>query len=177
MMNFTSLATAALHFHELKKDMDEIGPAIIARACQMVCDEAKRVIGTYDYGWPQLSPEALKKKMANTPLLETGELRGSIEWSSKGNEGHVGSNNDKAVWHELGTSKIPARSFLMMAAIRMEPQIHAMAARAAMAVAGGGSLHGSEMGELLHLLKHVVHEAKEMAHDVLEGDDEKGILR
>jgi hypothetical protein len=34
-------------------------------------------------------------------------MRDSIEWNSSGNEGHVGSNNDKAVWHELGTVKIP----------------------------------------------------------------------
>jgi hypothetical protein len=46
--------------------------------------------------------------MMNTPLLETGEMRASIEWNAEGNEGRVGSNNEKAVWHELGTS--PATS-------------------------------------------------------------------
>jgi len=73
-----------------------------------------------------LSPETLARKMMNTPLLETGELRASIEWNSTGNEGHVGSNNDKAVWHELGTAKIPPRSFLMGAAQHMEGKIHKM---------------------------------------------------
>jgi phage gpG-like protein len=177
MMNFTSLATAALHFHELKKDMDEIGPAIIARACQMVCDEAKRVLGTEGYNWPALSAETLKHKMMSGMLLETGELRDSIEWSSHGNEGHVGSNNDKAVIHELGTSRIPARTFLVGAAHAMEPQIHAMAVTAVKAVMGGGSLYGSEMHELIHALKHVAHDVKELAHQVLEGDDPQGILR
>src|ERR1019366_3884946 len=130
-------------------DMHELGPAIVAKACEMVCTEAKRVIGEGYPEWPALQPETLARKMMNTPLLETGELRASIEWNSHGNEGHVGSNNDKAVWHELGTSKIPPRSFLMGAAIRMEPKIHALAARAVMAVLAGRGLHSSELGELI----------------------------
>jgi len=65
----------------------------------------------------------------NTPLRETGELRASIEWNAEGNEGYVGSNNDKAVWHELGTARIPPRSFLMGAAMRMEPKIYKMATK------------------------------------------------
>jgi hypothetical protein len=72
--------------------MHALGPAIVARACEMVCEEAKRVIGEgYPY-WPALKPETLARKMMNTPLLETGELRASIEWNASGNEGHVGSN-------------------------------------------------------------------------------------
>src|ERR1039458_8512599 len=88
-------------------DMEALGPAIVARACQLVAAEAKRVIGVGYDDWPALQPETLARKMMATPLLETGELRASIEWNSSGNEGHVGSNSEKAVWHELGTSRIP----------------------------------------------------------------------
>lgn len=35
-----------------------------------------------------------------------------------------------------------------------------------------GGLHGSEMAELLHLLRHVGHELKEAAEKLLEPDDE-----
>ena len=43
----------------IEHDMKEIGPAIIRKACQMVADEAKRVIGEgYEY-WPALKPETL----------------------------------------------------------------------------------------------------------------------
>jgi hypothetical protein len=84
----------------------------------MVCAEAKRVIGEGYPEWPALSPETLARKMGDGPLLETGELRASIEWNAEGKEGHVGSNNDKAVWQELGTARIPPRSFLMGAAMR-----------------------------------------------------------
>jgi hypothetical protein len=159
----------------IERDMHELGPAIVARACEMVCAEAKRVIGTYDYGWPQLSPETLAHKFFNTPLLETGEMRASIEWNSSGNEGHVGSNNDKAVWQELGTSKIPPRSFLAGAAQHMEPKIHAMAERAVVAVMLGKGLASAEMRELLHLLhaiRHAGHAVGEAADTVLDGPDD-----
>jgi len=83
--------------------------------------------------------------------------------------GNVGSDNPKALWHELGTSKIPPRSFLVGAAIRMEPEIHAMAAKAAVAVMMGEGLHSAEMRELLHLLKHVAHEVKETVTEMTKG--------
>jgi hypothetical protein len=44
---FSVLGFAA-HLKAVDRDMEKIGPAIVAKACQMVCDEAKRVIGTYD---------------------------------------------------------------------------------------------------------------------------------
>ena len=156
----------------IEKNLHELGPAIVARACEMVCAEAKRVIGEGYPEWPALKPETLARKMMNTPLLETGELRASIEWNAEGNEGHVGSNNDKAVWHELGTSRIPPRSFLMGAAMRMEVKIHAMAARAVMAVLAGRGLHSSELSELIHLLRHVGHAVKEATETILDGPDD-----
>jgi phage gpG-like protein len=157
----------------IEQDMHELGPAIVARACEMVCAEAKRVIGEgYPY-WPALKPETLAHKMMNTPLLETGELRASIEWNAEGNEGHVGSNNDKAVWHELGTNKIPPRSFLAGAAMRMEHKVQAMAARAVMSVMAGKGLHGSEMAELLHFLKHAAHQIKEDVKEIFSDDEQE----
>src|ERR1700674_799935 len=153
----------------IERDMNALGPAIVARACEMVCEEAKRVIGEgYPY-WPALKPETLARKMMNTPLLETGELRASIEWQSHGLEGAVGSNNDKAVWHELGTARIPPRSFLMGAAMAMEPKIYKMAERAVVAVMLGKGLASAEMRELIHLLRHVGHAVKEAADKVLDG--------
>jgi phage gpG-like protein len=157
----------------IERDMHVLGPAIVARACELVHAEARRVIGEgYDF-WPALQPETLARKMMATPLLETGELRASIEWNAEGNQGYVGSNNDKAVWHELGTSRIPPRSFLRGAAMHMEDKIHKMAARAVMAVMLGKGLHGSEMAELIHLLKHVGHAVGEAMDKFLDGPDDQ----
>jgi phage gpG-like protein len=156
----------------IEADLHLTESAIVAKACQMVAAEAKRVLGEGYPEWPALQPETLARKMGPGPLLETGEMRASIEWNAEGNEGFVGSNNDKAVWHELGTSRIPPRPFLMGAAMRMEPLIHAMAAKAVMAVMAGRGLHSSELGELIHLLRHAGHALKEAADTLLEPDDD-----
>lgn len=108
-------------------------------ACKIVETEAKRVIGTYDYGWPPLAPSTLARKAADTPLLETGEMRASIEHQVQGKSGFVGSNDDKAVWQELGTSRgIPPRSFLGGAAMRKGAEV---------ARALGDSVHSLLRGE------------------------------
>jgi hypothetical protein len=60
--------------------------------------------------------------------------------------------------HELGTSRIPPRSFLAGAAMAMEDKIHKMAARAVVAVMMGKGLASAEMRELIHLLKHAAHQ-------------------
>src|ERR1700722_20287131 len=97
------LAEFALHLKEIERDMHEASKLIVRQACQMVAAEAKRVLGTDGYNWAPLSEHT--KKTQHAMLLETGEMRASIQWSAShdGLEGHVGSNNDKAVWHELGT--------------------------------------------------------------------------
>jgi hypothetical protein len=111
----------------------------------------------------------------DSPLLETGELRDSIQFNSSGNEGHVGSNLDKAVWMEFGTSRVPARSFLAAAAAQQEELIHKMAERAVVAVVLGKGLASAEMRELLHLLhalRHAGHIAGEAMDTVLDGPDD-----
>lgn len=156
----------------IEHDMHALGPAIVARACQLVCAEAKRVLGKGYENWPPLAPQTLARKIGPGPLLETAELRASIEWHSHGLEGQVGSNNDKAVWHELGTGRIPPRSFLAGAAMEMEGKIHRMAAKAVVAVMMGKGLHGSEMAELIHLLRHLGRELKHTAAEIFDDTEE-----
>src|ERR1039458_9195887 len=110
--------------HTIDRDLHEVGPAIIARACEMVAKQAKSAIGKTHELWPPLKPATIARKLrGNTPLLETGEMRDSIEWTVHGLEGEVGSmlletgemrdsiewtvhglegevgsDNDKAVW-------------------------------------------------------------------------------
>ena len=178
MPGVMSLVEAAAMFSNIEHKTEEMEHAIIVKACIMVAEEAKRVIGTYDYNWVPLAESTLKQKAADTPLLETGEMRDSIGWWSEGLEGQVGSNSDIAVYQELGTSHIPPRSFLVGAAQHMEDKIHTMAARAVRSVLGGSGLHSSEMAELLHVLKHVGHELKETVKELLEPDeDENGSHR
>jgi phage gpG-like protein len=161
----------AAKLHAIDRDLKEVGPAIVAKACEMVAAEAKRVLGTHDLDWPELRPETIARKMrGDSPLLETGAMRDSITWNSKGLEGHVGSNLDRAVWMELGTARVPPRPFLASAAQRIEKKIHRMAAKAVHSVLRGEGLNSAAMRELIHLLKHVARQTKEIAND-LTGDD------
>jgi hypothetical protein len=110
----------------------------------------------------------------DSPLLETGKLRASIQWNSSGNEGYVGTDDPVAKYHEFGTSKMPARPFLMPSAIAMEEKIHKMAAKAVMAVLAGGGINSAEMRELLHLLHVVKHAAKEAWETFGPEDENEG---
>jgi phage gpG-like protein len=122
LVEFAAFATArAIEMHKA-------GHGALEEAAKIVEVEAKSVLGTDGYNWPALSPNT--KKTMPGMLLETGELRDSIEHTVVSNsEASVGSNNDKAVWHELGTAKIPARSFLAGAAIAKRDEVgHAIGA-------------------------------------------------
>jgi hypothetical protein len=113
-------------FLKMSAEMKAHAREALEEAAVMVETEAKRVIGTYEYGWPRLQPSTIARKGADTPLLETGELRDSIEHYTP-DVGplatYVGSNNPKAMWMELGTVHIPPRSFLLAAAMHKEKEV------------------------------------------------------
>lgn len=117
MSGLMSLAGFAAKLGTMAVEVTVAEKSALEKAAVIIEDEAKRVIGTYDYGWPPLAPSTLAHKSADTPLLETGEMRASIEHTVREKTAEVGSNDDKAVWHELGTATIPARSFLAGAAV------------------------------------------------------------
>jgi len=99
----------------------------LEKAAKTIEDEAKRVIGTYEYGWEPLKPATIARKVhGDTPLYETGVLQDSIEHHVDPDNltAQVGSNDPTAEWQELGTSRgIPPRSFLMGAAMVKEKEI------------------------------------------------------
>jgi hypothetical protein len=161
-----------------ERDLEALGPKIVERACQIVQKKAKATIGHEHDAWPPLAESTIRDKAAHgyktpAPLLRTGEMRDSIEYVVHGNEGCVGSNNDKAFWQELGTVKIPPRSFLVSAAISSEDKIHRMVGASAVAALSGYGRHASEVRELLHLLHRAGHALAELGHDLLDDDEEE----
>lgn len=112
----------------------------LERASIIVEREAKRLIGHDENpaagpfaAWPELADATIEEKerlgyfgvvSEYDSLLRTGEMRDSVEHVVEGQEAAVGSNDDKAVWQEIGTGHIPARSFLGAAAFRKEDDIH-----------------------------------------------------
>lgn len=74
------------------------------------------------------------------PLLRGGDMRDSIEHTVKGHEAHVGSNSDVAVWQELGTVNMPARSFLGGAAVRKKHEVGKVVGRSVAMILSGRSV-------------------------------------
>jgi phage gpG-like protein len=67
-----------------------------------------------------------------TPWLQSGALRASIECQSEGLTATIGSTSDVAVFQELGTVGVPPRSFLATtAAVEAEGVVARMAANLA----------------------------------------------
>jgi phage gpG-like protein len=121
MKTFSLVGFAAFAI-EAAAEIHKAGHGALEKAAKIVEIEAKAVLGTDGYGWVPLSPNT--KKTRPGMLLESGEMQASIEHTVVSNsEAHVGSNNDEAVWQELGTAKIPARSFLGGAAIAKRDEV------------------------------------------------------
>jgi hypothetical protein len=83
--------------------------------------QAREAIGTYNYGWKPLALYTQIDRVAHgypadEPLLRTGELAASIKHKAElapgGAEGVVYSDDKIALFQEMGTIRIPPRSFL-----------------------------------------------------------------
>jgi phage gpG-like protein len=156
-IRFGSLGGFAAHLLTIEADLEITREVCVEKACRMVEKEAKAAIGTYRFDWTPLQPETVARKTGgDTPLLETGELRKSIEHfvQREGGEvvGYVGTNDPIAKYHELGTRTIPPRSFLGEAAMRQEHKIHAMMERTIAATFDRGGPRYRELRELFHVL-------------------------
>jgi phage gpG-like protein len=142
----------------------------IEEAAELVREKAHDLIGIPNGVWAALAESTLERKDGvNTPLLETGEMRASIEKTIGHHIAWVGSNNDKAVWQELGTSRIPPRSFIGLAARECEDKIHKIATQCigrALAGHGVGGLH-----ELLHALRFLGEQLNEIRKSFLEREN------
>jgi phage gpG-like protein len=75
--------------------------------------------------------------------LRTGDLRDSYEHTVGTDEAVIGSDSEVAVYQELGTDKMPARSILGAAAARKSPEVARILGQAALlAIGGSGNIVG-----------------------------------
>jgi hypothetical protein len=154
-MTIYSLPEFATHLTKLMVETLIANHLALEFAAQTVETEAKAEIGTYQaaagpfQAWDQLSSATLEGFLhpvagwipgketlgfapPDNPLMRTGEMRDTIEHvvrlvSLTGGEAHVGSNDDRALWQEIGTPNarypIEPRSFLGGAAFRKRDEI------------------------------------------------------
>jgi len=145
---------------------------------KMIADEAKRVIGTYDYNWPQLAPSTQTDRVAHgyppdEPLLRTGEMRDSIEYTvhAEAREADIGSNSDIAVWQELGTARIPPRPFLAGAASAMGEHVAEAMGEIIFAEMEAGSIENEVLRKALEAVEEVRKTGREIADDSDDSSD------
>ncbi len=155
----------------LEEDMRAAQEATVVKGCKLIQRKAKAMIGTPQRGlWPPLQPATIeRKRRGDTPLLESGELRASIEMTAPVHEGkevvgYVGTNNFKGPIHEFGTAHIPPRPFLSSAAAAVEHEIVEIAHREVGKAIAGGKAFG-EWKHVFHLVKHAAHDLAEMLPD------------
>lgn len=130
----------------------------LERAARLVEHEAKAAIGEYQEAagqfaaWAPLAPSTLAEKgrlgyaPPDNPLLREGDLRDSIGHEVEthhlsAGEAVIGSNSEIAVYQELGTSRMPARSFLGGAAVRKEGEVVELLGEGVVTGLLGGGVH------------------------------------
>jgi hypothetical protein len=173
-----NLLEAAARMAAAAIDIELAKHAAVEEACVMVQERAKDLIGVPRREWPPLAPETLARKAGiNTPLLESGKLRASVSHTViDSSHGEVGSDLDRALWMECGTSRgAPPRPFLSLAAHQEGPAVAKMVAKTMGASIAAG-LAGSRVRdffEIARLAGRAFHEIKELGEDLVTPDEEK----
>lgn len=135
MSHTFSLAGFAAHVGGMIVEVEVAKREALEEAAKIIEEEAKRVLGTYDYNWPQLAQSTQDQRThlgytPNDPGLRSGAMRDSIEHTVfQGiyrDDAEIGSNDDNLVYFELGTSKQPPRSVLAGAAHEKEAEVRAL---------------------------------------------------
>lgn len=95
---------------------------------EVVKSAAKGMLGKEHDQWPPLAEATLEDKERKglptpSPLLRTGEMRDSIVAEVADLTLVVGSDDKKALYQEMGTSRIPPRPFLSISMIDNLPFI------------------------------------------------------
>lgn len=154
MKEFGSIEAFVTHLATVAVAVKEADHAILEESAELIEKRAKQKIGEYQeqvgpfIAWPELSENTLYGGVApsgfryegkiplgyateenHNPLLRTGEMRDSIEHTVGRDEAQIGSNNDKAVYQELGTMYMPPRSFLGGAMAETVPEILSVSGR------------------------------------------------
>ncbi len=73
--------------------------------------EMKSAVGTYRYGWPAIGPASVAKH-GDTPLLDSGQFQSGITHIVHQHEAWIGTADQRGIWFEFGTRKMPPRPFL-----------------------------------------------------------------
>jgi HK97 gp10 family phage protein len=154
---FASLGEFAGHLAKLSLEEGLWLQAGLDAAAAKIEREAKKEFGHYQPAtgpfpeWPELADSTQDRReqlgfTPNDPLLMTGSLRASISREIHGLDAVVGSTSDLMIYHEFGTSRMPARPVLGPAAYRHRRELETLVATAAfMGIIGARSFAIAEL--------------------------------
>ncbi|PUB36608.1 hypothetical protein C8K66_10287 [Pseudomonas sp. GV105] len=154
-MEFKDLGSLALHMAGQEVALLASLRAGLEKCAVRVEMTAKAEIGHYQAGigpfpaWAELaeSTEEHKAKMgypADSPLLASGEMQGSVTHATGILEAVIGSTDPKMVYHEFGTPKMPARPVMGPALLTNKEFIRRTLGAATVAgLIGGQAIHAS----------------------------------
>jgi HK97 gp10 family phage protein len=136
MKEFSNIESFVEHLGKIAATEAAMAHRALEKCAKVVEKRAKQKIGEYQeqvgpfIAWPELAESTKRDREAqgyseNEPGLRSGEMRESIGHvtSISAMETQIGSNDDKMVFFELGTSKQPPRSALGGAMAESLPKI------------------------------------------------------
>ncbi|WP_027921493.1 hypothetical protein [Pseudomonas sp. URMO17WK12:I12] len=154
-MEFSSLGSLALHLVSQEVTLLASLHEGLEKCAEKVETTAKDEIGHYQLGigpfpaWADLadSTEEQKAKMgypSDAPLLASGAMQNSITHTTHVLETVIGSTDEKMVYHEFGTPKMPARPVMGPAVLRNKEYIRRVLGLATVTgLIGGSAIHAS----------------------------------
>lgn len=155
MSQSMTLVQFMAHLAQVQHNLVHVNTHAFEKVALIVEEEAKKEIGTYQAaaapfaGWAELADATKDDRVRqgfseDEPGLRTGAMRDSIDHASDHTGAVVGSDDDKLVWFELGTSKQPPRSVLGTAVVHKEPEItHTLGSAYHATLVGKGVFGGS----------------------------------
>ena len=173
-MNFADLAAAAAHFDAVARNMEQAPQRIVETGSMIILVGARSMPGHYEKGWPKLKPETIERKAkGDSPPLETGALRNSFERTVGNREAWIGTNDEKIVWMEFGTSRgIPPRPVWLTIANKAGPSIEKIARAEVARVFAMAGAQSHALKEALHAAHKIYEAVKRLGEDLVEGDGE-----
>lgn len=152
---FKSLGEMAMHLATRAPEIALELHHCLEKVAQRIEASAKAEIGHYQPAkgpfpeWPELAQATKDDRVragftADDPLLRTGEMRDSISHQVEGLEAAIGSTDEKMVWHEFGTERMPARPVLGPAAFMSKHTIQMLVGAAAVSgLIGHDQIHAA----------------------------------
>jgi hypothetical protein len=156
MKTFSSMTDFAKHLLTLAVAQHEATHASLEQGAKIIEKRAKEKIGEYQgesgpfIAWPELAESTKADRLRqgyseDEPGLRSGAMRDSITHQVSGHEAVIGSDDDKLVYFELGTSKQPPRSVLGGAAVESIDKICEITGRNAVIALVGADVFGGRM--------------------------------